>query len=179
MSTEIHRYFEFELTDEFNLQIAALLSRHFPSINFFGRTYYKQLPHFRLLAFSRQKIIGHVGIDYRMMLLREAPIKVCGIIDLCVDENFQGKGIGSELLLQAERLATLGNADFMFLFSDYGKVYLKNGYKYVSNICTWLKIDQHKSLGMGHEKIENVIMVKQIGTKPWQEGELDLLGYLY
>ena len=66
----------------------------------------------------------------------------------------------------------------MLLFSDEGKVYQKNGYAYAPAMCTWLKIDQHESFGMG-KKMQNEMMIKQIGSTVWKDAELDMLGYLY
>ncbi|WP_249931559.1 hypothetical protein [Rossellomorea marisflavi] len=70
--------------------------------------------------------------------------------------------------------------DFLLLFADDKGLYLKNEYRSVMNECTWLKIDNenHKSLGLGME-VMNELMMKEIGNVKWENGCLDLLGYLY
>ncbi|HEU4496736.1 MAG TPA: GNAT family N-acetyltransferase, partial [Flavobacterium sp.] len=93
-----------ELIDEFRLektvkkQIASLLKICFPEEEFHGRTYFKQLPHYRLLLKKDERLIGQLGLDYRVMLLGKKPITVLGVIDLAILPEFQGQGFGTELL---------------------------------------------------------------------------------
>ncbi len=179
MLLEIRKYSEFELSEEIQEQVAILLQKCFQETDYHGLHYYKQLPQYRLLAYEDEMLVGHIGIDYRIMRLNDQPIKVMGIISFCVVEERRRHYIGSFLLEEVERLATDANADFIFLFSKVASIYLKHDFKPVDNICTWLKIDNHKSLGMGDEFIQKEIMVKKISCKKWEAGNLDLLGYLY
>lgn len=179
MLLEIRKYSEFELTSDIQHQIALLLQKCFPKTNYHGLHYYKQLPHYRFLAYEDEMLIGHLAIDYRTMRLNDLAISVFGIIELCVLEERRNHYIGSFLLEEAEKLARNAHADFIFLFSENGNIYKKHDYKYVDNICTWLKIDDHKSIGIGDEFIKDVMMVKEISNKNWEAGNLDFLGYLY
>ncbi|MEK4368796.1 MULTISPECIES: GNAT family N-acetyltransferase [Paenibacillus] len=102
-----------------------------------------------------------------------------GIIDLCVSPAIRSQGIASLLISEVERMAKV-RVDFVLLFADHEELYNKNGFKTVSNTCKWLKID-HETLttvGVGTQKVEG-LMIKEVGTLPWEEGELDFLGYLY
>jgi len=179
MLLEIRKYNEFELTDEIQDQIALLLQKCFPETEYHGLHYFKQLPHYRLLAYEDEMLIGHLGVDYRIMRLNDQPIKVFGVIELCVLEEKRNHYIGSFLLEEVEKLAINANADFLFLFSKVGSVYEKHNFKYVENICTWLKIHQHRSIGIADEFLKDEMMVKEISNKKWEAGNLDLLGYLY
>ncbi|HRH56944.1 MAG TPA: GNAT family N-acetyltransferase [Chitinophagales bacterium] len=179
MLLEIRKYNEFELTEDIQQQIALLLQKCFPDTAYHGRHYFKQLPHFRFLAYEDEMLVGHVGIDYRIMRLNGQPVKVTGIIELCVVEERRHHYIGSFLLEEVEKLAKNANADFILLFSKVGSVYIKHNFRYVDNICTWLKIHEHKSIGIGDEFIQNEIMVKEISGIKWETGNLDMLGYLY
>lgn len=179
MLLEIRKYSEFELTQEIQQQIALLLQKCFPETDFSGRHYFKQLPHYRLLAYEDEMLVGHVGIDYRMMRLNDKSITVFGINSLCVLEERRNHYIGSFLLEEAEKIAGTSSADFIFLFSKNGSLYLKHGFKFVDNICTWLKIHNHQSIGIGDEFIQQEIMIKEISGKKWEAGNLDFLGYLY
>ena len=179
MLLEIRKYSEFELTPDIQHQIALLLQKCFPETNYHGKHYLKQLPHYRLLAYEDEMLIGQVGIDYRIMRLNDQAIHVFGVVDLCVLEENRNHYIGSFLLEEVEKLAKNSNADFILLFSKVGNIYKKHDYKNVDNICTWLKIDEHKTIGIGDEFIKDEIMVKEISTKKWESGNLDFLGYLY
>lgn len=179
MLLEIRKYSEFELTKNIQQQIAVLLQKCFPDTNYHGLHYFKQLPQFRLLAYEDEMLIGHVGLDFRIMKLNDLPITVMGIIELCVLEERRNHYIASFLLEEVEKLAQNSTTDFLFLFSKDGAIYKKHNFNYVDNLCTWLKIHEHNTIGIGDEFISHEIMVKAMSSKKWETGKLDLLGYLY
>ena len=177
-----------ELTPEFRLQqadkaqIATLVQSTFPEADYGGKTYSKQLPHFRLLAKENDELIGVLGIDYRVMNIAGTPVKIMGVADLCVDTKHRGQGYGKLLMQRIEEVAreVPGNVDFLFLVTDIPTFYEALGYQSVPLTITWLKLYQHKNYGVGTERItDSHFMVKQIGSKPWQGEELDMLGYMY
>jgi hypothetical protein len=49
----------------------------------------------------------------------------------------------------------------------------------VANTCTWLKIDEHRTLGLATAQDTGALMVKKIGPRPWPEGDVDLLGHVF
>ncbi|MEZ4979943.1 MAG: hypothetical protein R2772_11710 [Chitinophagales bacterium] len=56
----------------------------------------------------------------------------------------------------------------------------KLGYKRSKLTSTWLKMDRHSSYGLGKEQIQDVsFLVKSISNKIWEDGDLDMLGYMY
>ncbi|PWW33472.1 MULTISPECIES: GNAT family N-acetyltransferase [Paenibacillus] len=172
--------YDMDLNEESSTRLQQLLVASFSEVYPKDRLFFKQIPHCRILAFNPDnKLIGHVGLDYRMMNLNGKAIRVLGVIDLCVSTTYRSQGIGSFLLREVEKLSK-GHIDFVLLFADNESLYSKNGFKTVNNTCKWLKID-HKTLttiGVGIEKIDG-LMVKEAGTLPWSEGQLDFLGYLY
>lgn len=147
--------------------------------NYPSRSYYKQLPYQRLLAWSNDHLVAHLGIDYRMMSLSQIPICVVGGIDLCVYSSYRSHGIGSELLNRLETFALRSNSDFIILFADDDRIYAKHGYQHADNPCRWLKINEHTTLGVAEEPLPDALMYKCIGATNWRSGVLDLLGYLY
>ena len=128
--------------------------------------------------FDNDILIGQVGLDYRVMNLNGINIKVLGIIDICIKKEYRGKGIGSKLLGTIECFSIEHKLDFLLLFTDIETFYAKNNFMSVKNICRWTKIDEHKTLGIGEEEIKE-LMIKKVGNKVWQDGYLDMLGYMY
>ncbi|WP_040376197.1 GNAT family N-acetyltransferase [Peribacillus psychrosaccharolyticus] len=178
---KIDMVFDYEMGTDLASTIQELLNESFQKDFPKNRIYFKQLPHFRFVAFNeKNQLIGQVGIDYRVMNLNGEPIRVLGLIDLCVTQNTRSKGIGSKLLLEIEQFCCNRNIDFLLLFADNKTLYLKNGYRSVTNKCKWLKINHESQItrGIGYEKIEG-LMIKEVGKYGWREGDLDFLGYLY
>jgi predicted N-acetyltransferase YhbS len=173
---------EFQLTKADKEEIASLLQRTFPLSEYNGRTYFKQLPHYRLLAKENGKLVGQVGIDYRVMNMAGTLIHVMGAIDLAVDAASRNKGYGKQLMLQLEETAKeiASNVDFLFLVTDMPVFYETLGYTSLLLTTQWLKIHRHKNYGIGNERItDSHFMIKQIGDNWWQGDELDMLGYMY
>lgn len=174
------KMYECEISAPIEKKIQSLLIRSFGSLYPEDRIYFKQVPHQRFFAYEGERLVGQVGIDYRIMNLNGKPIKVLGVIDLCVREECRGKGIATLLLTKVEEYAIEHRLDFLLLFADNENVYRKNGYRSVTNVCRWLKIDDHHltSVGVGEQVVEG-LMIKQIGSTDWEDGVLDFLGYLY
>lgn len=178
---KIDMVFDYEMGNDLASNIQELLSECFQEDFPKNRIYFKQLPHFRFVAFNeKNQLVGQVGIDYRVMNLNGDPIRVLGLIDLCVSQNIRSQGIGSMLLIEIEQFCCNRNIDFLLLFADNKTLYLKNGYRSVTNKCKWLKIDHESqsTRGIGYEEIEG-LMIKEVGKYDWREGDLDFLGYLY
>jgi len=175
---EIIKINEYDITSELEKKILNLLIGSFPDIYPKDRIYYKQIPHFRYLAFDKDILIGQVGLDYRVMNLNGITIRVLGIVDICIKEEYREKGIGSKLLETIKYFSITHKLDFLLLFTDIEKFYAKNDFISVENKCKWTKIDEHKTLGIGEEVIKE-LMIKKTGNKVWKDGYLDMLGYMY
>lgn len=178
---KIEKVFEYDLSNELEASIQELLIDSFPDIYPKDRIYFKQLPHFRFLAFNEEnQLIGHVGLEYRVMNLNGKPVKILGVIDLCVSQNCRSQGVGSKLLLEVDQFSEGRNIDFILLFTDKMNFYLRNGYKPVKNKCKWMKIDYETQTinGIGHEEVDQ-LMIKEVGKTVWSGGDLDFLGYFY
>ncbi|MBL4585663.1 MAG: GNAT family N-acetyltransferase [Flavobacteriales bacterium] len=173
---------EFQIDNATSMEINSLLARCFPETKYEKRDYFKQLPHYRILAKEGKRIIGQLGIDFRIMNLNGKAVRVFGVVDLCVDLKFQGKGIGRNLIGEFESIAKKHSdkIDFLFLVTDKPQFYQTIGFKITNITTTWMKINQHKSYGIGKEKIQDAFfLVKDVSNKQWKDGELDLLGYMY
>lgn len=178
---KIEKVFEYDISNELEAAIQGLLIDSFPDIYPKDRIYFKQLPHFRFLAFNEEnQLIGHVGLEYRVMNLNGRAVKILGLIDLCVSQNCRSQGVGSKLLLEVDKFSEGRNIDFILLFTDKMNFYLRNGYKPVKNKCKWMKIDYETQTtnGIGHEEVDQ-LMIKEVGKAAWSGGDLDFLGYFY
>lgn len=173
---------ELEIDSATKLDIAQLLLVAFPEVNYNNRHFFKQLPHYRLLLKEDNRLVGQMGIDFRVMCLNGELVTVLGVIDLAVHPDFQGKGLGTKLMKEFDKIASNHhyNIDFAFLVTDKPGFYTRLGYKPTEITTSWLKLDQGRNYGVGHEKItDSIFMFKQINSKVWRDGELDLLGYMY
>ncbi|CAN7500057.1 GNAT family N-acetyltransferase [Rossellomorea sp. LjRoot5] len=176
---EIRKVSELDINGKVQSHLQPLLCECFGEDYPLDRIYFKQKPHLRFLAYIEDRLVGHIACDYRVMNLNGRRINVLSLIDVCVSAANRSRGIASQLLKEAEGFCGKRDIDFIILFADHPKVYERNGYKKVHNRCKWLKVDDdtQKTAGIGYEVI-NELMVKAVGEKEWEEGELDLLGYL-
>ncbi|WP_079408289.1 GNAT family N-acetyltransferase [Streptomyces sp. 3211] len=167
---------EHEIDSTTHEQLHELLKSCFPEYP--ARTYYKQLPHFRCLAWERDTLVAQVGIDHRMIKNGDTPLRVFGIIDLCVAVSARSRGVASNLLVEIETAARSSGVDAILLFADDPRVYLANGYQKVSNTTRWLMVNDHETLGVTERPLGEM-MVKILSDKEWSGGVVDLLGYLF
>jgi ribosomal protein S18 acetylase RimI-like enzyme len=176
---QIKTVFEFDLNEEIRHHLQPLLCECFGEDYPEDRIYFKQMPHFRFLAYNHSRLVGHTACDLRLMNLQGKAINVLSLIDVCVSSEMRSQGIGSRLLLESDKFCRNRDIDFIVLFADQGDLYERNGFKTVQNRCKWLKINDRNltTRGIGYELIPE-LMIKSVGEKEWNEGELDLLGYL-
>lgn len=177
----------FEFVDEFRLdesakaQVNRLLTVCFPETDYGGRTYFKQLPHYRLLLWEDDGLIGQLGLDYRVMTLGGAPARVLGVIDLAIRPTHQRRGLGTKMLAELDAVAERfhHNIDFLFLVADKHGIYERSGYKPTKRRVRWLTVEDHVNYGIQEGWFDDCLMYKQVGALEWKDGDLDLLGYWY
>lgn len=177
----IQQVYEYDIDTELRAELQQLLIECFEEDYPRNRIYYKQLPHFRFIAYDDQdRLIGHAGLDYRVMNVNGQPAAVLGLIDVCVAKACRSKGVGSMLLSEIDAFCKNRAVDFLLLFADRKDMYLKAGFRSADSKCKWLQINDvdQTTYGIGHEKIDE-LMVKEVGDRKWEDGEIDLLGYLY
>ncbi len=173
---------EFNIDRSTSEAINELLQSCFPEIDYKGADYFKQLPHYRIIAKENDTIIGQLGIDFRAMNLNGEAIHVFGVVALCVAAAHRGKKVGVKMLQEFERIAQQNaqKIDYLFLVTDTPSYYEKLGYTTTAIETTWLKVHEHKNYGLATEKINDAaFMFKAISDKKWQDGQLDLLGHMY
>ncbi|MDR3514458.1 MAG: GNAT family N-acetyltransferase [Azospirillaceae bacterium] len=170
---------EFSLNRHRNAALARLLDSCFPD-TFEGRTYFKQRPHFRIFAESRGALIGQMGIDFRVIGVGDSFMNIFGIVDLCVAPQSRGRGIGSFLIDEAERLAAAGQVDAMVAMADRHDLYAAKGYRNLNPArCRWLAIDERRSVDLIERDMTYCFLYKCLKPVTWPDGDIDLLGYLF
>ena len=174
----IVRVDELEIDEALDARLLALLRESFPDFAL-DRSYYKLPPRFRLLAMEGEELAGHVGIDARVVGTDEGPARVFGVVDLCVAAAHRSKGVGTALLERAEALAREARADFVVLFADDHRVYLRNGFVRAENLCRWTMLHEHRTLGVKEAPLDDCLMVKAVGERAWPRGTIDLLGHVF
>jgi len=168
---------EIDVNETIHSSITRLRNNSFPGYQV-DRSWYKQLPHMRILCYAEDELIGYMGIDFRVSRVGESVCKVLGIIDFCVSEMFRGRGIGTSMLHELAVYAQQKDVEFIVLVAANPKVYLNNGFQQVSAKCTWLRIDEHKNYGIACEQLDNLLVMKT-GPRQWPGGDIDWLGYLF
>lgn len=170
---------ETQLTSATDNAISVLLDTCFPD-TFEGRSYFKQIPHGRILAWKDGALAGHMGYDLRIMRFGEQLKRVFGIIDLCVEATQRQQGIGAALLQTAISHAEEARADAMLLVTQQPSYYTRFGFVTVSTAAvTWLGIEDRRSVGLLTESLAGEIMVRVEKNTPLPIEQIDMLGYLY
>jgi GNAT superfamily N-acetyltransferase len=170
---------EHAISGEVRSQLRILLDESFRE-TFEGRTYFKQLPHVRLLAMDGDFVVGQVGIDGRVVNVGGAVVSIFGLIDLAVHPARRNRGVGTLLLNEAERIARVGEREFLVLMTDLHEFYLKAGYVRVQPALTkWLAIEDRQSVELMEQDLSGCFMVKPLTERTWPTGMIDMLGYLF
>ena len=157
--------------------IATLLDACFDGVHG-GRTWFKQIPHERLLAWSGNDLMGHVGMECRVVRVGEAVVPILGIVDLCVAPAARRQGIGAALLQGAEERAR--GQSFALAMADDPRLCQRAGYSllHATNV-TFLAIDELRCHSVIRRDLSGIFMVKQLAFDAWPDGPIDLLGHLF
>ena len=171
------RVAEAEIGRDLRQQVQALLQASFPGYP--SRSYFKLPPHFRYLAMTGETLAGQMGVELRVIRVGPHVVRTFGISDLCVRESERSRGLAARLLAEVTGLARACELDFVILFADDDRLYTRNGWARAANPCTWVKIDDHRTLGLAVAEDTGALMVKATGPQAWPGGDVDLLGHVF
>jgi GNAT superfamily N-acetyltransferase len=173
----VSRVAEAEIPADLLQQVQELMQMCFPGYP--SRAYFKLPPHFRYLAMAGGELVGQAGVELRVIRAGSNVLRTFGVVDLCVRESERARGLAGRLLAEVTELARSCKMDFVILFADDDRLYARHGWARAVNPCSWLKINDHTTLGLAAAQDTGALMVKQIGPRAWPEGEVDLLGHLF
>ena len=167
-------------------EIGANLSRRLQSLlqacfsGYPSRSYFKLPPHFRYLAMtSSGDVAAQMGVEFRVIRVGDSVVRTFGVVDLCVQESQRSRGLAGRLLAEVTELARSCGMAFIVLFADDARLYARNGWARVTNRCSWVRINEHVTLGLAQQADPGVMMVKAVGERAWPEGDVDLLGHVF
>ena len=172
------RVAEAEISVDRGKQLQSLLQASFPGYP--DRSYFKLPPHFRYLAMtSSGDVAGQMGVELRVIRVGDTVVRTFGVVDLCVAQSQRSGGLASRLLGELTGFARDCGMAFVVLFADDDRLYVRNGWARVTNRCSWLRINNHVTLGLSGPSDTGAMMVKAVGAQDWPEGDVDLLGHLF
>ena len=160
-AVSISRVAEAEIGGDVRQQLQALLQHCFPGYP--SRSYFKLPPHFRYLVMADGGLVAQMGVELRMIRVGRTVLRTFGISDLCVRTSERSHGLAGRLLADVTALAGACGMDFVILFADDSRLYIRNGWVPAANPCSWLKIHDHTTLGLAPAQDTNALMVKKIG----------------
>ena len=172
------RVAEAEISADRSRQLQSLLQASFPGYP--GRSYFKLPPHFRYLALTGSgEVAGQAGVELRVIRVEGTVVRTFGVVDLCVAPRQRSRGLAGRILAEVTGFARDCEMAFVILFADDDRLYTRNGWARVTNRCSWVRIDNHVTLGLAGPADTGAMMVKATGPQPWPEGDVDLLGHLF
>ncbi len=172
------RVAEAEISAERGRQLQALLRASFAGYP--ARTYFKLPPHFRYLAMTASgEVAGQAGVELRVIRVGDTVARTFGVVDVCVAQSQRSRGVAGRILAEITGFARECEMAFVVLFADDDRLYARHGWSRVANRCSWVRIDDHVTLGLAGPADTGAMMVKATGARPWPEGDVDLLGHLF
>jgi GNAT superfamily N-acetyltransferase len=173
----VFRVAEAEIGAGLRQQVQALLQASFAEYP--SRSYFKLPPHFRYLAMSDGELAAQMGVELRVIRVGDNVLRTFGVVDLCVSQAERSGGLAGRLLAELTGYARSCGMDFIILFADDSRLYDRNGWVRAANRCSWVKIHDHRTLGLAEAEDTGALMVKATGEQPWPDGEADLLGHVF
>lgn len=175
---DLKRIEEFQIDETTQEAIRSLLLKSFSGYPA-GKSFFKQAPDFRYLLWEKDYLIAHMAVEHRYINNSGQLLRIFGVADLCVDEDFQHQKIASRLLLELETLGKLYDIDFIVLQAQDQQLYINNGFQAQSNLCQWLLIQNNTTLGVARRRLEQSLMIKPLNQKQWGTGLVDFMGHVF
>ena len=105
-------------------------------------------------------------------------LTIFGVIDLCAGAALPASLSGHADVADARSLGARYPARCYCAVCRRPPCYAANGYQRIETPCTWMMIDDHRTLGITTRSLGDSMMVKPITLPRWPDGAVDLLGYL-
>ena len=173
----VERLPEHEIGPELHASLQNLLGECFPGYP--ERDYFKLPPQLRYVATSGGRVVAQLGLELRVIRVGDDVLRTFGVSDVCVRDGCRGQGLAARLLTEVTDLAVARGMDFVLLFADDDRLYVRSGWTRVDNPLSWVKVHEHATIGLARSVVPHELMVKRAGRRPWPAGEIDLLGHVF
>lgn len=165
---------EMQLTAEDEAEIASLLPAAFEE-DFGGKSHYLQRPNLRIVHREEGRIVAHIAVFFRDVLLGGNRHPVAGLGDVAVHPDHRGRNHAATLIAAAIEDARASAARF-FLLRGVRSLYSGLGFVAQPNPVTFSGLTD---TGVGAPVTEPMadLMVLTLSQTPWDpQAPLDLLG---
>lgn len=177
MTTDLTRRPETEIDADLHDRLRALLGACFPGYP--PRSYFKIPPHFRYVGTDGATVVAHLAAELRVIRVGDRVLRTFGVVDVCVRAGHRGRGLAGRLLAAVTGYAADCGMDFVLLFADDESLYRRHGFVPVDNPLTWVRIHDHRTLGVARAVPSHELMVRPVSGAAWPDGEIDLLGHVF
>jgi GNAT superfamily N-acetyltransferase len=177
VTTDVKRLPEAEIGPRLHVSLQGLLGACFGGYP--QRSYFKIPPHFRYVVTEGPALLAQLGVELRVIRVGEHVLRTFGVVDVCVRADRRGQGLASRLLDEVTSYATACGMDFVILFADEDGLYRRHGFVRVDNPLTWVKINEHHTIGLARAVTPHEMVVRPVGGSVWPAGEVDLLGHIF
>ncbi|WP_436532876.1 GNAT family N-acetyltransferase [Actinoplanes sp. HUAS TT8] len=177
MTTEVKRRPEAEIDPQLHVALQSLLVACFA--DYPSRIYFKIPPHFRYVVTEGPAVLAQLGVELRVIRVGEQVLRTFAVVDVCVRDDRRGQGLASRLLAEVTSYATACGMDFVLLFADNDALYRRHGFVRVDNPLTWVKINDHRTIGLARAVTPHEMMIRPVTGSTWPTGEIDLLGHVF
>lgn len=174
----IERIEEWMIGADRNEDIAQLLGICFPQYPA-HRSFFHQIPAFRLLTYEEGALIGHVAVEHRIINVGGTELRIFGVADICVLPERQGEGMGTQLLQELEDFGRKCGIDYLLLLAYEQDWFLHRGFRPVNQEGRWLWIQKNETFGVIQRGLNHELMVKPLSHKRWRAGTVDFLGHIF
>ena len=180
MNIQIKVIKEKDVTSEQDLQIKKLLCQCFPKdITVFSKTRYWNniTPKFSVVLYDCSEIIAQLATIDRVIKISEKDYSVAGISNVCVNPNYQGKGLSKKILLHA--------IDWVKKDYDIGLLFCKFKLKELYNKLGWLPVENENLIIQSEKGVESklllgktneILMYYPLAIKELPEGTINFKG---
>jgi predicted N-acetyltransferase YhbS len=177
MKSSAPRYLPDEaVTADLDGRLRSLLSACFPDPCFSTRRYCHEMPAHRwIVEDERGGLAAHIAAHDKLIGLRNGDIRVLGIAEVCVRQDFRGHGLVRELVAAAHAWGRAEGFPYAMLFGR-PEVYQSSGYTLIAN-----PIRRFDS-GRGEWEtapMDYAMICPLHNPTPWPDGEIDIRGPLF
>ncbi|WP_413699542.1 GNAT family N-acetyltransferase [Psychromonas sp. KJ10-10] len=159
-----------DVTDALDQKIRDLLSSCFVQNQdaeiFKRQRCYYEMPAHRYLLWQEDRLIAHIAVHDKNILINDIEHSICGIAEVCVDAQFRKQGLVKAILNKVHQDRKANGDAYAVLFGDT-EVYASSGYSLVNNLKA---LNHSKEWAVtGHTLVHAL-------TKSWPTSSVKLIG---